>query len=153
MLSGNGKLKGIFIGNPDGFQTDSAFELDEVKVAMNISSVFDDKIIVDEILINAPEVTYEKKGNTNNIKSILNNIQSFAEKSKAEKGRAEEKTAEEADKNGERKMQVNNFIMKDGKVNMSAASFFRHFCLPLLSSFLLPCPFLLLIFRQKTVCY
>jgi hypothetical protein len=73
--------------------------------------------------VNAPDITYEKSGRGDNIKAILNNIESFAggvqrivpETGKAEK---EEKKTEKS----ERKVQINNFIIKDGKVNMSATA-------------------------------
>ena len=42
----------------------------EVKIAMRVSSVFSDRIIIDEIMVNAPEVTYEMSGKGNNIKII-----------------------------------------------------------------------------------
>jgi hypothetical protein len=121
LLSGEGQLKELFVGNPEGFKTESAFMLKEVKIALDVQSLFSDKIIIKEILVNAPDITYEKSGRSDNIKAILNNIESFTgvvQKIVPEKGKAEkeEKKTEKAGK----KIQINDFIIKDGKVNMSA---------------------------------
>ncbi len=114
ILSGKGELKGIFIGNPKGFQTESAIKLDTVRMAIDVSSVFSDKIIIDEIFIDGPEITYEKSGRSDNIKAILNNVKAFAGGSKAAP-ESEKKTGGE-----EKKIQINNLIIKNGKVHMSA---------------------------------
>ena len=118
LFSGKGHLKGVFIGNPGGFKTESAFNLKEVKIAMKVSSVFSDRIIIDEIMVNAPEVTYEMSGKGNNIKIILNNVQSFA---KRHKGASQKATRDKTKKvkKSEKKIQINNFIVKNGRVNMS----------------------------------
>ena len=78
LFTGKGHLTGLFIGNPEGFQTDSAFTLNEVKLALNVKSVFSDKIVINEILIDAPDITYEKSNKSDNIKHILKNIEKFS---------------------------------------------------------------------------
>ncbi len=116
LFSGKGELKGIRIGNPKGFHTESSFELNKVRLALNVSSLFSGKIIIDEIYIDAPEITYEKAAKGDNIKAILDNINDFAgtggggkAKSKSEKGKSQ-------------KIQINNFILKNGKVTISTTA-------------------------------
>ncbi len=115
LLSGKGELKGMFIGNPAGFNTDSAFKLGEVKLAMDVKSIFSDRIIIDEIYINAPDITYEKGMKSDNIKALLKNIESFT-------GAGEKTDAGKESAKSETKIQINNFIVKNGKINMSVTA-------------------------------
>ena len=115
LFSGKGQLKGLFIGNPQGFTSERAFMLKEVRVALNVKSVFSEKIIVDEIYIDALDITYEKGGRSDNIKTILNNIKKFSGVSEAKAGK---ETAAEP-KGEEKKIQINRLTIKNGKVHMS----------------------------------
>jgi uncharacterized protein involved in outer membrane biogenesis len=115
LFSGKGQLKGLFIGNPKGFESDQAFMLKEVRLALNVKSVFSEKMIVDEIYIDAPDITYEKGGGSDNIQSLLNNIKKFSGVSEA---KAEKETAAEP-KGAGKKIQINRLTIKNGKVHMS----------------------------------
>jgi hypothetical protein len=113
LLSGSGMLKGIMIGNPEGFHTESAFRLGEVKVAVDIFSVLADKMIIDEIVIDSPEITYETSGTKNNIEAILDNIKDLA-------GGGEARSTDESTQKSGKKLQINDIIIRNAKVNMSA---------------------------------
>lgn len=115
LISGKGALKGMFIGNPSGFNTDSAFKLGEVKLALDVKSVFSDRIIIDEVYINAPDITYEKSMKGDNIKALLKNIESFT-------GAGEKTGPGKESAKSETKIQINNFIVKNGKINMSVTA-------------------------------
>ena len=118
MFSGKGQLKGIVIGNPEGFQTESAFKLGEVRLAVDVASIFSDKMVIDEIVIDAPEITYETSGGQNNIEALLENINKFV-------GKSEEGTVAESQESQEsqKKIQINDFIMSNARVNLSATIF------------------------------
>lgn len=119
LFSGKGQLKGIRIGNPEGFKTDSSFQLNEVRVVIDVFSLFSgDKIIIEEIFIDAPEITYEKRGGSDNISAILKNINDIAEIS----GRMASKEKKVKAGGIGKKIRINNFVMKNGKVNMSATA-------------------------------
>ena len=115
LLSGKGQLKGLFIGNPEGFKSDSAFMLNEVRLAINVKSVFSDRIIIEEVYIDAPDITYEKGSGGDNIKAIMKNIESFAGGKEQADQKVEGKKSEESGK----KIQINSLVVKDGKINMS----------------------------------
>jgi hypothetical protein len=116
LLSGKGQLKGLFVGNPEGFKSDRAFMLNEVRLAINVKSVFSDRIIVEEVYIDAPDITYEKGSGGDNIKAIMKNIESFAGGDEQAAKKEEGKKSEESGK----KIQINSLVVKDGKINMSA---------------------------------
>jgi len=118
LFSGKGTLKGLFIGNPKGFKSESAFKLGEVRIALDVKSVFSDKIIIDEIFIDSPDITYEKGGGGDNIKALLNNINKFAGVSEST---AKKDTAEKAETSGT-KIQINRLSINNGKVNMSMSA-------------------------------
>ncbi len=70
MLSGKGTLTGFLIGNPDGFNTDHVFALGTVRGDVALPSLLSDKIVIEEIYIDGPEVTYEAGLTGSNIGKI-----------------------------------------------------------------------------------
>src|SRR5438094_653354 len=59
ILSGSGKIKGLVVGNPDGFKTPHAISVGAASVVLAPGSVFSDKVVVKSIRVEAPEITYE----------------------------------------------------------------------------------------------
>ncbi len=80
LFSGKGELKGFAIGNPKGFSSNNAISLDRIKVAVDVKSIFSDNILIKQILIDGPKISYELAGKKSNIQAILNNINSPAKK-------------------------------------------------------------------------
>jgi len=117
LLSGQGRLKGLMIGNPPGFQAERAFKLADAKVHVNLKSALSDKLIIEEILIDGPEITYEGGASGSNISKIQENVTAFG-KSVAPKDAAESKSPKKDPT--QKKVQINDFILKNGKVTMSA---------------------------------
>jgi len=83
IFSGKGTLSGLRIGNPEGFKTDSAFELGRLLVEFDTSTLKSDVIHIREIIIEAPTITFEGlKGG--NIKQLEQNVTAFAGKREEE---------------------------------------------------------------------
>ena len=57
--SGAGALGGLKVGNPEGFETPSAFELGEISLTLDVGTLTGDAIVIRGIAITAPHVTYE----------------------------------------------------------------------------------------------
>jgi hypothetical protein len=76
-FSGKGELRGLVIGNPPGFTTPSAFELDTVRIAVDPKSLLSDVIVIDEIYIEGPRVTYEASLKGSNMARIMANVEKF----------------------------------------------------------------------------
>jgi len=110
LLSGRVEINGLMIGNPEGFNTDSSFELTGVRVKFVLSSVFTDTVHIEEIYIDAPMITYEVGFGESNISTILENVKKLSG--------PEEKETEEK-KSGGKKVIIDNFIMKNGKVRLA----------------------------------
>ena len=120
LLSGQGELKGLVVGNPKGFQTKSSFKLADSKISVDLKSALSDKVIIKEILIDGPEVTYESGPSGNNVSKIQENVAAFS-KSVAPKGAAESKSQKKDQT--QKKVQINDFIFKNGKVMVSSSVF------------------------------
>lgn len=110
-LSGNCQLTDLIIGNPEGFKTPSAIKVGDVKVALKVGSVFSDVIQVDEINIQAPEITLEAGFSGSNLSKILDNLNSFAPP-------AQNTTPAEKPKK-EKNIYIKDVVIKGGKVNVS----------------------------------
>src|SRR5437773_12305207 len=68
LLSGSGKIKGLVVGNPEGFKTPSSISVGTASLALKPGSLFSDKVIVQSINVQAPEVTLETDLHGNNLK-------------------------------------------------------------------------------------
>ena len=119
LLRGKLTIDNLVVGNPEGFKTESAFKLGKVHVDLVPSSLFKDRIIINDIQVIGPEITYEVAPIklTSNIGAIQKNVESFLPASDDDKDKEKEKKKE--DKPG-KKIQINHVIVKDGKINVSA---------------------------------
>ena len=112
IFSAEAKLKKFFLGNPTGFKSPSAMKVGSIYVDVDEGSITKDTIIINRVEVAGPEITYEKRGKSDNFKSILNNVQKNVPKGKT--------TEKEPAKEGPgKKLVINDFILKNGKVNLA----------------------------------
>lgn len=88
-LKGYASLKDMHVGNPEGFKTEGIFDLGEVTVDVDMSSLGSDTIVIDTIKVVGAEVTYEQGLTGNNIGALLDQLSKEEEEEKEEA--AEEK--------------------------------------------------------------
>jgi len=112
--SGKGGLKGLKVGNPTGFETASAFNLGEISISIDTGSVTSDPVIIKEISVNAPEVTYELSSSGSNIDAIQKNVDAYM----AKLGGSD--TAKQDDGGEGPKLVIENLYVRGGKLNVSA---------------------------------
>lgn len=121
LFRGSLDLRGLVVGNPEGFNTESAFRLGRVHVKLVPSSVLGKTIHIQEVLVDSPEVTYEMSLKGSNIGAIKKNVEAFtgggAPASETPKPPApkEEKAAGPG-----KKVMIDDFRFTGGKVNLSA---------------------------------
>ncbi len=77
-LSGSGTLTGFTVGNPPGWSKENAFSLGKVHLSVAPSSLMGDHIIINELLIDAPEFDYETKFTDSNIAQLQASIEKIA---------------------------------------------------------------------------
>jgi uncharacterized protein involved in outer membrane biogenesis len=113
VLSGSGTLKGLFVGNPEGFKTESAIKVGSVSVGISPGSLLSDKIHVTRVNVQAPEITFEGGLKGNNLSKLLDNVQASA-------GGAATKTPADSKPSGaSKKLQVDDFLISGGRINLS----------------------------------
>lgn len=112
LVGGHGTLKGLFIGNPEGYKTESAVKVGTAHLAVAPSSLLSDKIVIRSIKVDAPELTLEGGLKDNNLTQIQKNIEAFLASPEAKEEAA-------ADKGAGKKLQVDEFVLSNVKVNVA----------------------------------
>ncbi len=118
VTTGKGSLHGLKVSNPKPFKTPGAFEFSEVSLTLDIASIIKDTVMIKEIVIAGPEITYEVGANGSNIDAIKQNVDSYSTPSKSDP--YEKKEAEPSDKK-QKKFIIEKLIIRDGKINLSAS--------------------------------
>jgi hypothetical protein len=111
ILSGSGKIKGLIVGNPEGYNTPHAISVGTASLAVVPTSIFSDKVIIKSIRVDAPEIIYEG-GLTggDNLHKILENVTG--------PGGAPNTNATTSPK-AQKKLQVDEFVITGAKVIVS----------------------------------
>jgi len=77
LADGEGDLNGLSVGNPKGFETEQAFSLGKIKLVLDTSSLTKDVIVVKELRIEQPKVSYELRTTGSNLDAIQRNINAY----------------------------------------------------------------------------
>ncbi|HBA84234.1 MAG TPA: hypothetical protein DCZ95_09100 [Verrucomicrobia bacterium] len=87
-VKGELMLRGLLVGNPEGFSTPNAMSLGHFEAWLDMKSLFKDPLVINRILIRNPEITYEQTLKGNNLSALMEQIkrkeQPSEEKKKAE---------------------------------------------------------------------
>ncbi|MFH0953136.1 MAG: AsmA family protein [Verrucomicrobiota bacterium] len=116
LLTGHVKLSGLEIGNPEGFKTPSAMKLGDLEIKLNVPSLLSNKIIIERIHVGAPQITYERGLKDSNLSKLLAQIQGEA---KPEEKPKEEEPAPAGKEEGGQKVQINDFLIENARLNLS----------------------------------
>jgi len=121
VLSGSGKMNGLFIGNPEGYGSNSfAMRVNSSSFAVQPGSLLSDKIVVKSVRIESPELTLETDLKSINLKKLLNNIQETTGTSgKQAPPPKETQPKEETTARANKKLQVDEFIITGTKLHVS----------------------------------
>jgi len=120
ILSGSGTLKDFLLGNPKGFSMPEALSCGTIRVKVDTGSLTSDTIVIKEIYIDGPVISYEKKGSTDNFQTILANIQkTVASDEKAAKSSSG--TEQKSETGAEKKVVIEDFVVKNGKINLGGS--------------------------------
>lgn len=111
-FSGRGEVKGLVVGNPEGFKTESAIRMESVAMALQPSSVLSDKVMVRSVNVIGPEITFEGSLQGNNLSKLLDNVRGTGSK--------DQPATKEEQKANTRKLQVDEVVISGGKVHVSA---------------------------------
>jgi uncharacterized protein involved in outer membrane biogenesis len=73
-------IEKLSIDNPPGYQHDKMLELDEARIAVNITSLLGDTVNIKEIYLDGMEVVLEQRMTGNNIQDIISSIETKEKK-------------------------------------------------------------------------
>jgi len=117
VLLGQAKLSQLVVGNPEGFKTPSAFALGELKIDLDVASLLSDRIVIREILVDAPEITFEGSLKGSNLGALRKQLESPGD-AQSETPLPEEPAAKSA--GAQKKVQIDRFVLSNAKVNLSS---------------------------------
>jgi hypothetical protein len=109
---GTGTIIGLDVGNPAPFKEPYALRLGEASISLDPSTLMHEKTVVKSIRIAAPEITIEGGLQDNNLKTLANNIDHYS---------ASEKSQPETDSGAKKKLQVDEFVLSNAKVNVKVS--------------------------------
>ncbi len=110
---GKGSLSGVLLGNPKGFETDHAFKVARIELALEPGSLTDDVILIDKIHIDSPDIIYEKNDSGTNFDVIQRNVQNYVGAGK----NASRDEKPEDEKEASKKMIIKSLVIRNAKVN------------------------------------
>lgn len=76
-IDGKAALRGLVVGNPEGFKTKQALSLVEINMTLDIGSLTTDVIRIKELTLIKPEVTYEYASSESNLDVLQRNIERY----------------------------------------------------------------------------
>jgi uncharacterized protein involved in outer membrane biogenesis len=88
--STEGALDGLTIDNPPGFETRHAFELDEVQLDLDLATIRSDEIVLRKVAVEGAHLTFEQRGDSNNLREILRHVERAGEDAESDGGDTEE---------------------------------------------------------------
>ena len=117
LLGGSAAVKGLVLGNPEGYKTSQAISIGNAAVSLSPGSVMSDKVVIRSIAIRDAEISFE--GNplgANNLKKIMDNVNGMT----ASAGPADTNapaTPPASEKKAGKKLQVDDFLISGAKVH------------------------------------
>lgn len=116
-FAGEVSIQEFIIGNPQGYKTDHAFKVAEVKVAVDLGSLTSDVVHIKQVVIDQPDIIYELGGPAgSNLQAIQKNV---AAASGAGQGKG--KGAPAAGGGEGPRVVIDNLYIRKPKVALSAA--------------------------------
>jgi len=112
VTEGRATIKGLYVGNPQGFAAPHALTLGEMRVTLDPASIAKDVVLVKELLLAAPDVVYERGQGSDNLSVIQKNVDAWVAKNAGAK----------KSKGPRKKFVIENVIVKNGKVNFGTAA-------------------------------
>jgi hypothetical protein len=111
LREGRGSIRGLRVASPEGFRASDAFELGDITVDIDVASVRDDPIVIDEIRIQMPVVKAEvAKNGTSNIDELRKQVQAHS-------------TGSAQGTQGDQKnLRIKRFLFEKGRIELDATA-------------------------------
>ncbi len=116
-LRGYISLEGLVVGNPEGFRTESLFQMNHLEVDLDMSTLLSDPLVINRILIDSPQITFEMGLRGTNLGALLDSLE---EKEEVAEEEAEDDGIEPAEPG--RGVVIREFVLADATVRVSATA-------------------------------
>ena len=113
LTAGQGSLFGFRMTNPEGFQSEQAFRFDEVTIKLDVTTVASDPVVIKEVVVLNPEITYEIVAEETNVEVIEENVEAYAGDEDGDGG----------DEGEGPNIVIENLYLRGGKVKVLASQF------------------------------
>jgi uncharacterized protein involved in outer membrane biogenesis len=117
LWTGSAEVKGLVVGNPDGYQTPQAIRAGLIAVGVNPLSVLSDKIVVRSLHVESPEITFEGGLGGNNLSKIMDNVNAAAKNAAQTGGTVSTNATTQA--KPAKKFEVDDFLITGAKVHVN----------------------------------
>jgi|AntRauTorcE11897_2_1112592.scaffolds.fasta_scaffold00054_32 hypothetical protein len=74
LFNGSGSIEGFTVANPENFSDQYAINLQEASIKVDLSSLFSDQIVFEDITIKSPQLYFEQKGFGVNLQTLNDNM-------------------------------------------------------------------------------
>jgi len=113
-LTGSGSLTGLFVGNPDGWNSPKAFSVGKIDVGVSPTSLLSGRVVVDHIIVENPEFVYETRLVASNVGDLLKNIEASLGGS--------DSSSSGSDSGSSRKIEIRQFVVRDGSITLGVGA-------------------------------
>ncbi|MGD0087569.1 MAG: AsmA family protein [Verrucomicrobiota bacterium] len=117
LWTGSAEVKGLVVGNPDGYQTPQAISAGLIAVGVNPLSVLSDKIVVRSLHVESPEITFEGGLGGNNLSKIMDNVNAAAKNAAQTGGTISTNATTQA--KPAKKFEVDDLLITGAKVHVN----------------------------------
>jgi hypothetical protein len=112
LREGRGSISGLNIASPEGFAARDAFSLEDITVDIDLGSLREDPIVIEEVRIKAPVINAEVKQNgASNIDEIRKRVQAYSAGSGGSSEAGEQKN-----------IRIKQFVFEEGRVVVDASA-------------------------------
>lgn len=111
-FSGGGEIRGLVIGNPEGFKTPNAVKLGVASLQVKPMSLLGDKIVVQSIKADGAEITFEGSLSGSNLGKIQENVDAYVAALLGPASKEKKTTPG-------KKLQVDELTISNAKINLS----------------------------------
>lgn len=105
-FSGGGRVVGLSVDSPQGYTAQPAIQFKGLTFKIDLRSLLTDKIILNEVAIEAPEVNFEQKFSGNNISALRKNVNDYVAKISGTSTKSS------------RKFQIDRLVITQGKAHI-----------------------------------
>ena len=101
LLDGSGSIEGFEVNNPEKYNSENAIRIKKATIRVDLASLFSDQVIIKDLRIYAPELTFEQEGMTANLKELNDQLDTSG------------------DEDSDKMLVIEHLIVDKGKVTVS----------------------------------